>query len=161
MPKLISTRSKKRRPAPPCGRIVLHVEPHSPFQKLIDGRRAELGYSNRELAREMSRTIKTPQSTLFTWLHNTNGFPHPKAFKPAHLKALAQILKLKENEIKLALDGSRHLYTGRETPMPLKSKDAFRTFIEILQRDDRKTVTLSYVRNLAINLFQGATGETV
>lgn len=162
MPILLSQRSVKApRKTPPCGRVVKHVAPHSPFQKLIDGRRAELGHSTRELAKLLSKHIKTPQSSLFTWLHNENGFPHPKAFKDKHITGLSRVLKIPEPEIKEALDASRRLYTQRGNPMPHESKDAFRTYIEILRNDARQTFRRSYVLNLAINLYRGATGEDI
>ncbi len=165
MPILLSQRpAKAKRKVPPCGRLITHVAPHSPFQKLIAGRQARKGLSIRGLARLISQDIKTNSSTLYAWLHNENGFPHPKAFKELHIVALAKVLDIPELDIKKALDGSRHLYTRRGNPMPVKSKDAFRTFIEILKNDKnaaKKTIRRSYVLNLAINLYRGATGEDI
>jgi hypothetical protein len=161
MPTLLSQRSTKaKRKAPASGRIVRHVAPHSPFQKLVDGRRAEKRLTSRALAREMSTSIYTSQSTLYTWLHSENGFPHPKAFKTAHLKALVRVLNIPEKDLLAALDASRRLYTAQEDPMPLKSKDAMRTLIDILSNEKRTTFTVSYVLNLARNLYRGATGES-
>ena len=153
MPKLITQRSGAKRKTPPCGRLINYVEPHSPFQKLVEARRRELGLSGRELAKQ----LKISQSTFWIWMHSENGFPHPKAFKPQHLAALSARLKIPSTDLQTAIDASRHLYTPRETPVPHEAMDAFRSFIEILDRDPRERVTLSYVRNLARNLYNGAT----
>src|SRR5437016_11606280 len=74
-----------RRKIPPCGRLIEYKEPHSPFQKLVDSQRRRYGLSGRELAEK----IDVSQSTLWIWLHNVNGFPHPKSFKDRHLKLSA------------------------------------------------------------------------
>lgn len=156
MPKLIIDRANRsRRKVPPCGRLIHYVEPRSPFQKLIDARKRELRLSGRGLAKE----IGIAQSTLWIWLHNENGFPHPKAFKPTHLAKLAKALGLPASEIQKAIDASRMIYSPQEIPMPLNTKDAFRRFIEVLSNDRRQTVKLSYVLNLARTMYNGATGE--
>jgi len=95
-------------------------------------------------------------STLWIWLHNENGFPHPKAFSASHLERLAAALEIAPAEMQSALDASRHLYTPRESPVPREPLDAFRTFIGIMERDPRDRVTVSYVVNLARNLWNGA-----
>ena len=151
MPRLLTQRKHPRR-VPPCGRLINYRNPHSPFQKLIDSARQRLRISVRELARK----IHVSQSTMWIWLHNENGFPHPKAFKSEHVQMLSRVLKIPKSAIERAVDASRHLYTAREKPVPHASLDAFRDFIDILQHDRRQTVSRSYVLNLASKLYRGA-----
>lgn len=151
MPRLITQR-KRRRQVPPCGRLINYRSPHSPFQKLIDSARHRLRISVRELARR----IHVSQSTLWIWLHNENGFPHPKAFKPEHAERLSRILNVSKRGIERAIDASRHLYTAREKPTPHAALDAFQDFIDIIEHDRRQTVSRSYVVNLARKLYSGA-----
>jgi len=93
---------------------------------------------------------------MWIWLHNENGFPHPKAFKPEHVERLSRALNLSKTAITRAIDASRHLFTAREKPMPHATVDAFRNFIEILEHDRRQTVSRSYLLNLATKLYKGA-----
>lgn len=157
MPKLISQRKKGRRKVPPCGRLIEYVAPSSPFQKLVDSRREEQGLSGRELANRIivdGRPVS--QATFWIWMHSPNGYPHPKSFKHEHMRQLAKVLKLPIKKLEIALDASRHLYTERENPMPHEAFDSFSRFIEILENDRRKTISLSYVINLAKNLHSGS-----
>jgi transcriptional regulator with XRE-family HTH domain len=151
MPRLIIQRSGRRK-IPPCGRLIEYKEPHSPFQKLIDSQRKRYGLSGRDLADK----IGVSQSTLWIWLHNLNGYPHPKAFKPQHLQRLSRALKIPESKIRSTLDASRHIFTPRENPTPQEPFDALGSLIEILENDKRHTISRSYVLNLAKNLHRGA-----
>ena len=151
MPRLIVNRSGRRK-IPPCGRLIEYREAHSPFQKLIDSQRKRYSFSGRGLADR----IGVSQSTLWIWLHNVNGYPHPKSFKPVHLQRLSRVLKIPPAEISRALDASRHLFTPTENPMPHEAFDALGRLIEILEHDKRHTVSRSYVLNLAKNLHRGA-----
>ena len=150
MPRLIGQRKTARR-VPPCGRLIPYFHPHSPFQKLIDTAR----HRRRLSVRELARRIRVSQSTLWIWLHNENGFPHPKAFKPEHVARLSQTLGISKNAIQRAVDASRHIYTAREKPLPHHALDAFRDFIGILEHDRRQTISRSYVMNLARKLYRG------
>lgn len=76
MPKLLVNQSGRRK-IPPCGWLIEYRAPHSPIQKLIDSERRRHGLSGRDLAKK----IGVSQSTLWIWLHNVVGYPHPKAFK--------------------------------------------------------------------------------
>ncbi len=151
MPRLIVQRSGRRK-IPPCGRLIEYRPPHSPFQKLIDSQRKRYGLSGRDLAEK----IDVSQSTLWIWLHNVNGFPHPKSFNAVHLQRLSRVLRTPADKIKRALDASRHLFTPTENPMPHEAFDALGRLIEILEHDKRHTVSRSYVLNLAKNLHRGA-----
>jgi transcriptional regulator with XRE-family HTH domain len=122
---------------PSYGRLIEYCEPHSPFQKLIDSQRKRCGLSGREL----TERIGVSQSTLWIWLHNLNGFPHPKSFNSEHVRRLAEVLSISESEIKTALEASRPF-------------DAFGRFIEILENDNRQTVSKPYVLNIAKNLYR-------
>lgn len=149
MPKLLTDRHPRQKP--PCGRTIQYQAPHSPFQKLIDGRRAEMGLSYADMAEPLG----VNRGSVWIWMHNTNGFPHPKSCKPEHLDKLASILKLERAEISRALDASRHLFTPRESAPVPESKQALATLISVLENDSRKTVRLSYVLNLARRLQAG------
>jgi transcriptional regulator with XRE-family HTH domain len=143
---------KNEKKVPPCGRLIEYRPPHSPFQKLIDSQRKRYGLSGRDLADR----IGVPQSALWIWLHNVNGYPHPKSCKPEHLSRLSEVLKIPEVKLKSALDASRHIYTSTEHPRPHKAFDVFGHFIEILKHDKRRHVSKDYVLNLAKNLHRGA-----
>ena len=144
---------KKKRKIPPCGRLIEYSEPHSPFQKLIDERRKQFGLSGRDLAER----IGVSQSTLRIWLHNLNGYPHPKSFKPEHLTKISEALKIPEAKLKSALDASRRLFTPTTDPLlACEAFDPFDSLIGILENDPRKSLSKSYVINLAKNLLRGA-----
>jgi len=151
MPRLLGQRKARRR-VPPCGRLIPFFLPHSPFQKLVDVARRRRRISIRELARR----IRVSQSTMWIWLHNENGFPHPKAFSSQQVTRLSQVLGLSRTSIARAIDASRHLYTAREKPTPHHALDAFEDFIDILEHDRRQTLSRSYVVNLANKLYRGA-----
>jgi len=169
MPKLLTDRPKARRKLPPCGRIIKYLEPHSPFQRLIDDRRRELAakdpdLSVRGLARRLSAALapqNVSQSTLWIWLHNENGYPHPKSFKDEHLQALSRVLKLPEEDIRKAIDASRVMYQPKRAMMPVATRDAFKAFIDIMSNDRREVLARTFVLNLAKSLYNGATGEKV
>lgn len=93
---------------------------------------------------------------MWIWLHNENGFPHPKAFRQEHLERLGHVLKIPKPAIERVVDASRHLYTAREKPTPHDSFDALRHFIDIMEHDRRQTVSRDYVLNLAKRLCAGA-----
>jgi transcriptional regulator with XRE-family HTH domain len=137
---------------PPDDGPIEYREAHSPFQTLIDSQRKRYSLSERELAEK----IGVSQSTLWIWLHNPNGFPDPKSFNSEHVRRLGEVLKISESKIKAALDASHHIFTLTETRMPPEAFDAFGSFIEILENDNRQTVSKSYVLHLAKNLYRGA-----
>jgi transcriptional regulator with XRE-family HTH domain len=97
------------------------------------------GFSGRHLAKK----IAVSQSTLWIWLHNVNGYPHPKAFKGVHLQRLSRTLKIPETKVRSALDASRHVFAPTEDPMPHEAFDALGRLIEILEHDRRHTISRS------------------
>ena len=152
MPTLLVNRKKsERRKAPPCGRVIHYTTPHSPFQKLLEHARAKYALSTRELAAR----INTSQSNYWIWTHSMNGYPSPRSFKDAHLKALSKTLKIPEQEIKDAIDASRSIYSPGEIATPRPSSDALLALIEVLKNDKRVRLNRSYVLNLALNLHAG------
>jgi len=122
---------------PPDDRLIEYQGPHSPFQKLIDSQRQRYDLTWRQLAEK----IGVSQSTLWIWLHNVNGFPHPGSLNSEHLRRLAEVLKISESEIKAALEASRPF-------------DAFGRFIEVVESDNRQTVSKSHILNIAKSLYQ-------
>lgn len=93
---------------------------------------------------------------MWIWLHNENGFPHPKAFRSTHVGQLGRVLGLSNSAIAKAIDASRHIYTAREKPAPHATLDAFENFIDIMEHDRRLTISRGYVVNLAKRLYAGA-----
>jgi transcriptional regulator with XRE-family HTH domain len=147
-----SNSGKNGKRVPPCGRFIEYREPHSPFQKLIDARRKQFGLSGRDVAER----IGVSQSTFWIWLHNVNGYPHPKSFKSEHVGKLSELLKIPQGKLKSALDASRHIFTPKENPKPLQASDVLGRFIEIIEHDKRTRMSKNYVLNLAKNLHHGA-----
>jgi transcriptional regulator with XRE-family HTH domain len=120
----------KERRIPRCGRLIEYQPPHSPFQKLIDSQRKKHGLTGRELADR----IGVSQATLWIWLHNVNGYPHQKSYKPKHLKNLSKVLNIPLNKLTSALDASRHRFTPTEYPTPDEVFDELARLIEILEK---------------------------
>jgi len=160
MPKLIANRPKRKGPVPPCGRRSDFVAPHSPFQLLVDRKRQQLGYSTRELALKISELLAPSravrQSTLWFWLHHKNGSPHPRAITPERLKAIAKTIGVSVEELKQSIDASRLIFNPGQVPVPMPSMDALDSLVEILEHDDRVTITREYVLNLIKNIRAGA-----
>lgn len=149
MPKLLVNRKSPRK-TPPCGRRIDYRVPHSPFQKLVEAERLRRGLSYADLAKTLSRPkSKVDPSSIWIWTHSENGFPHPKSFTQERMRALASTLEIPLPRMQEALDASRHLYTKRETPMPVAASDAFGQFIETLENDKRQVIKKEYVLNLA------------
>lgn len=159
MPSLI-TKRKKPNPVPPCGRRIVYVNPHSPFQKLVESKRLKLGKSIRELAEEISEA--TPREStlnpgsLWIWLRNTNGYPHPKSATKGRLRALARVLRVPLPLLEEKLDISRHLFTAREHSEPKRSQKAIVQFLEIMRNDKRIYVSKARVVNLAQSLLDSS-----
>lgn len=157
MPALSINKPKKKSPLPPCGRRRKVTVPHSPFQKLVEAARVTRQMSTREIAKEMnSRGAKVDQSTVWVWLHSENGYPAPRSFTAKHLKALAAALKLREPEIRKALDESRAIYTGQPEPTPRPQLDALATLQTTLEQTDRVTVKRQWVLHLVKSLRASA-----
>ena len=160
MPKLIVNRPKRKAPTPPCGRRSDFVEPHSPFQILVDRKRQQLGYSTRHLALKISELLPSTgfvrQSTLWFWLHQKNGAPHPRAITSERLKAIAKTIGVTVDELKQSIDASRLLFNPGQVPPPMPSMDALDSLVEILSHDKRVTLSRDYVLNLIKNVRAGA-----
>lgn len=133
-----------------------YYNPHSPFQRLVDTAigRKQLSY------RQAAAKIGVATSTLWTWLHNKNGFPAPRAFKAdKHIPALATTLGLSEKEIKTALDASKMEFHDQAIPDPVAVQDAFADFIEILENMPGARLDKAKVVNLAKRQYAGAATE--
>jgi hypothetical protein len=152
MPRLISRR-KKPNPVPPCGRRIVYVAPHSPFQKLVESRRATLGLSVRDLAAKVSDlTPHEPElnaGSLWIWLRNQNGYPHPKSCTRTRLTALARVLRVPVPRLQESLDASRHLFTVRENPVPREAINGLESIVDVLRNDKRKYVWRKRILNIA------------
>lgn len=156
MPALLH--QKKKTPLPPCGRRRSFIQPRSPFQKLIEHARLRTGISTRELSRQVSQrpNASVDQSTLWVWLHNTAGYPSPRSFKPAHIKALGYVLGIPEPQIRTALDESRAIYATSPAPTPQGQLDALRTLEQTLKAVKLVYVRRTWVLNLVHALIAGA-----
>jgi hypothetical protein len=145
MPKLLLNRIASKSSAK-------YGPPHSPFQKLIHGALKANGYSETGFAKEK---LDVNPGSFWIWLHNKNGFPHPRSCKAHHLEALSEHLHIPLPTIHQALDASRHLFTPRERSLPVETKDGLKMLIDILQNDRRTKLMRSYVLNLARKLMAG------
>lgn len=156
MPRLIHKR-KKPNPVPPCGRRLVYVQPHSPFQKLVESSRLKRGMSIREVAEEISdltpRENNLSPGSLWIWLRNENGFPHPKSCTRGRLSALARVLRVPLPHLQETLDASRHLFTTRELSEPKDSQRAIVEFIQIIKNDKRTYLPRMRVLHIAESLL--------
>lgn len=120
---------------------------------MIEAARTKLRLSLRELAKEMkTRKAAVDQSTLWVWIHTTNGYPAPRSFTASHLRALASSLKLKETDVRKALDESRAIYAGRPEPTPRPQLEGLDVLIETLENSTKATVKRMWVLHLAKSL---------
>lgn len=111
-----------------------YTVPSSPFQKLIDTARQARGLSTRDLSAALNDAgAPTAQSTVWTWLHHPNGYPHQRSFQKRHALALAQVLRLDADAVLSALDASRRMFTPKEQVAPAEVHDALRGIEEILR----------------------------
>lgn len=163
MPRLIHKR-KKPNPVPRCGRRIVYVSPHSPFQKLIESARLKRDMSVKELADRISDLTRRESAlnpgSLWIWLRTTNGYPHPKSATKTRLAALARVLRIPLPRLQESLDASRHLFTDRELGEPKESQRAMEQFIEIIRNDKRATMPRSRVLNLAESLLESSRRST-
>ena len=149
----------KPNPMPPCGRQIIYVAPHSPFQKLIEARRLQLGLTISDVAGRISDL--TPhekplnRGSFWIWLRNVNGYPHPKSATKTRLAALAKVLSLSTKKVQESVDASRHIYTAREQTAPPAQINALEQLVNILENDKRVYVSRSRVLNMAKSLLIG------
>lgn len=152
MPRLISEH-RKPNALPSYGRRIVYVRPHSPFQKLVESHRLGRGMSVRDVAEAVSRiTSPFPRlnpGSLWIWLRNQNGFPHPKSCTATRLAALASVLRVPLPRLKEVLDSSRHLYTARERTEPATSLRSIDALIAVLEGDKRTCLSRKRILNLA------------
>jgi hypothetical protein len=155
MPRLLTNR--KPGPKSSAKSKATFVTPHSPFQKLVDSHRVEKRLSYAQLAEQVSdKTLSLHPGTLWIWLHNRNGHPHPRSCTPEHLRRLSRVLNIPLPRLQEALDASRHLFTKRETPMPTQSIDAWQEFVGWLENDKRTKISRTVVLNMAKRFMAGA-----
>lgn len=162
MPKLIVNRKKPNK-TPPCGRKITYINPHSPFQKLIESKRVStFNRFGRSLSyKEIAAAISTGEhpinaGTLWIWTHNQNGFPSPRSCKTEHLEKLSTFLKIPLPLLKETLDSSKHRYTSRETSHPAQSLDALDNLIQVLKNDKRVKIDRKWLLNLALTFHASA-----
>lgn len=150
MPRKLQSRKKQMaRKAPPSGRKIVYVRPHSPFQKLLDGKRIEKGLSLRELATKTG----FPLGSIYALLHNLSGYPSPRSCSSERIQKISEVLGIPVPQIKTAIDASRQIFAGKESPVPQPKMDRFREFIDILKNDKRKTARISSIVSLAERFY--------
>lgn len=110
----------------------------------------------RELWRAVNARAAVPLSTFWLWIHTVNGVPAPRTFKPKHMRALAAVLRIPEDNIKNAYDASRHHFTPTENPVPHASQDSLRDLEVILANDKRKSIPRQWMLNIVRRLMAGA-----
>lgn len=133
------------------------TNPHSPFQKLVESARVEKRLSYAQLSTEMAKLgSNVHPGTLWIWLHNLNGHPHPRSCRPEHLKALGRILNVPVPRLEETLDASRHIFTKQETPVPTAAINAWEEFVGWLENDHRARLSRTVVLNMARRFMASA-----
>lgn len=136
---------------------VTFVNPHSPFQKLVESARIQKRLSYAQLATKISAgTSSVHPGSIWIWLHNQNGHPHPRSCKPAHLRALGRVLNIPLPRLQESLDASRHLFTKKEDPQPVAAVTSWREFVGWLENDKRGKISRSVVLNMARRFAESA-----
>lgn len=162
MPKLrINAPKAKKKPMPACGhRRNVGTAPISPFQRLIENARLTMSISSRELTKEINSRLKPKehvnQSTVWFWRNTRNGYPSPRSFKAAHLRALSKVLRLQEDDVRRALDESRAIYSGNPDPTPRPQLDALATLQTTLEQTGKATVRVKWLLHLVKSLRASA-----
>ncbi len=150
MPQLLPSRK------PASARKATFLPPHSPFQKLVDGKRVEKRFSYAQLAEKVSDgKLSLHPGTLWIWLHNQNGHPHPRSCTPEHLRRIGRVLGIPLPQLQEALDASRHIFTARETPVPTAARDGWHEFVAWLENDKRIRIPRTVVLNMAKRFMAG------
>ena len=131
--------------------------PRSPFQRLIATAITRKSLSERSAAHKM----EIPQSTLWLWLHNEKGYPASgRTFKPEiHIPAMARVLGLKEDEIRVSIDQSRMEFHQSSLPDPAASLNALDDLIAILDEMKSRTINRERILRIAKSLRAGANPE--
>jgi transcriptional regulator with XRE-family HTH domain len=131
--------------------------PHSPFQKLVESARVQKRLSYAQLAGKLGDgKASVHPGTLWIWLHNQNGHPHPRSCKPEHLRRLARVLNVPLPRLQETLDASRHIFTKQESPMPAAAVNAWQEFVGWLENDKRTKITRTVVLNMARRFMASA-----
>lgn len=155
MPRLLINKKVSAKSARP--KKATFTNPHSPFQKLIEAARVQKRLSYAQLAGKMSdRAISVHPGTLWIWIHNLNGHPHPRSCTPEHLRRMARILNIPLPRLKETLDASRHLFSPQENPVPAAAVNAWEEFVGWLENDKRAKVSRTVVLNMARRFMASA-----
>lgn len=156
MPRLLINKKVSRKRDKPAK--ATFKDPHSPFQKLVEAARVRKRLSYAQLANDMAKAgANVHPGTLWIWLHNVNGHPHPRSCTPLHLKALARVLNVPLPRLKETLDASRHLYARQEeTPLPTSTINAWEEFVGWLENDQRPKISRTVVLNMARRFMASA-----
>jgi hypothetical protein len=84
------------------------MEPHSPWQILVDTRMRDLGVASRTLAKILLPARKSlNHTTVWAWTRNTDGYPPPATYSEEINLLLAQTLQLKPELLAKAYEDSR------------------------------------------------------
>jgi hypothetical protein len=81
------------------------MEPHSPWQKMVDARQRELRISWRLLEKKLAK--KFTYSTIRAWTFNKEGFPKAESYTEEINRMLAEALELKPELLAQAYEDSR------------------------------------------------------
>lgn len=128
----------------PAGTKRLISNANSPWQKLIESRRIELGLSLRELEVISNKggSVGLTFNKLWNWLRHPDGYPSPRSYTPALNNKLARALHLSPGALSTAYAAARaaHGLDGRDAS---ESKIDFT--LSLLAGDPRKTFTKAEV----------------
>lgn len=138
-----TTYSNPAPPAPktPAKRVVKRVEPFSVWQKLVQERSNELGYSIRVLAAKIvSPTRKFEHSTVWAWLRSPEGTPPAETYTPDLNRRLAAALDIKPDRLAEAFEESRRRFVlADKTPSQQGPLSVLRTLFASSSRKTWKT----------------------
>lgn len=155
MPRLLI--NKKISKSPVRTRKVTFSNPHSPFQKLVESARVQKRLSYAQLAEKLGDSESSVHpGTLWIWLHNRNGHPHPRSCRPEHLRRLARVLNVPLPRLQETLDASRHIFTKQEHSVPAAAINAWAEFVGWLENDKRPKITRTVVLNMARRFMASA-----
>lgn len=155
MPRLLINKKVSRKRDKPTK--ATFENPHSPFQKIVEAARVEKRLSYAQLSEKMAlEGCNVHPGSLWIWLHNKNGHPHPRSCTPAHLRALGKVLNVPLPRLQETLDASRHIFTKQETPVPTAAINAWEEFVGWLENDQRPKISRTVVLNMARRFMASA-----
>jgi hypothetical protein len=140
------------------------VNPHSPWQLLVEKQREQIQISIRAVATR----AQIPAGTLFNWIRARSGAPPRVTYTQDVNKRLAKVLKLKEEELADAYNQSAFRPVDpkviEKPPAPPRpttvqenstvfTVDGLRRFLQMLKASGRTSFTVAELESMAALLI--------